>query len=96
MKDMLMILDEIEEYVLKAGGPLDAWHVGVAMDVQRNLADQGVRDGTPLVYARANSPACARNVVRFLLYRGMKGDLEYYDKEADLVYVYKKSDKINP
>ena len=96
MKDTLAILGEIEEYVLKTGGPYDMWHAGVTTDVKKSLADHRVQDCNPQIHTKANSPAQARNALRFVLYRGMKGDLEYYDKEADLVYVYKKSDKINP
>jgi hypothetical protein len=96
VKDMLEILDDIEHYVHRMGGTDDAWHVGVTMDVKRSLTDHGVDGSVPHILAKANSPSQARNIVRFLLYRGMKGDLENYDKEADFLYVYKKSGKTNP
>jgi hypothetical protein len=96
VKDTLGILDDIEEYVLKTGSPYHTWHIGVTIDVKGSLADQGVESGDLQIHATANSPAQARNVVRFLLYRGMKGELENYDKEANCVYVYKKSGKTNP
>lgn|GEM_PF-6972723 len=96
MKDMHEILDEIEPYVQRMGGTFDAWRAGVTTVEKQNLADHGVDGSVPHLLVKANSPARARNVVRFLLYRGMIGDLENYDKEADLIYVYKTSGKTNP
>ena len=96
MKDMHEILDEIELYVQRMGGTYDAWRVGVTTVEEQNMADHGVDGSVPHLRVKANSPAQARNVVRFLLYRGMIGDLENYDKEADLIYVYNKSGKTNP
>jgi hypothetical protein len=93
---MLEILDDIEHYVHRMGGTYDAWRVSVTTDVKRSLTDHGVDGSIPHILVKANSPAQARNVVRFLLYRGMTGDLENYDKEADFIYVNKKSIKTNP
>lgn len=90
---MHKILDEIEPYVQRMGGTFDAWRAGVTTVEKQNLAVDG---SVPHLLVRANSPSQARNVVRFLLYRGMIGDLENYDKEADLIYVCKKSGKTNP
>jgi hypothetical protein len=90
VKNMLEILDEIEHYIQRTGGPYNAWHVGVTKDVEKSLGDQGVKGSDPRLHAEAESPAQARNVVRFLIYRGMTGDLEHYDSKAQFVYVYKK------
>jgi hypothetical protein len=95
MKGTLEILNDIEEYVLKSGGPYDAWHIGVTTDLKRSLRDRGVESGDPHAHATTNSSAQALTVMRFLLYRGMISDLENYDKEANCVYVFKKSVNTN-
>jgi hypothetical protein len=96
VKNMLEILDEIEHYIQRAGGSYDAWHVGVTTDIEKSFGDRGVKMSNPYIHAEAESPAGARNIVRFLMYRGMTGDLEHYDSKAQFVYVYKKSGKANP
>ena len=91
MKGTIEILNDIEEYVLKTGGPYGVWHTGVTTDLKRSLRDRGVKRGDPYAHAATSSSAQALTVMKFLLYRGMISDQENYDKEANCVYVFKKS-----
>jgi hypothetical protein len=93
---MLEMLDDIETYVEQMGGPYDTWQTCVATEIKKSLTDHGVDGSVPHILVKANSPSEARNIVRFLLYRGMIGDLENYDKEADFIYVYKQTGKTKP
>jgi hypothetical protein len=96
MKNMLEILDEIEHYIQRTGEPYNALHVVVTTDVEKSFGEHDLKRGDPHIHAEAESPAGARNIMRFLIYRGMTGDLEHYDNNAQIVYVFKKSGITGP
>jgi hypothetical protein len=91
------VKDDIEDFFRPKGDhPYDRWHVGLTSHVEKSFADHGMEIGDPHFHVKANAPSQARIIVRFLLYRGMTGDLEHYDSQAEFVYVYLNSSKTSP
>ncbi len=93
------IVNDIEAYIQRNGGPYRAWYVGIAKDARSRLfSDHGVREhGGTWIYAQAASSADARAIEQYFIeQRGTDGGPGGGDATTDMVYAYKKGPGTRP
>ena len=85
------IIEDIEGHMVKRGGDIDDWYVGIAAKPRERLFDDHSVDekNGVWIHRRASSDSVARDVEKHFLDQGAKGGTGGGDEESTAVYAYK-------
>jgi len=86
------LIDEIVKYAAEKGGIHSEWYVGVSKDPQKSLFKKhNVDKNTDLwMYNHAAFAVDAQRALDRLLMMGFDGEAASSDKDATVVFIYKK------